>query len=228
MVNKKFDKLLLIFLTIVILSPVGMSINISNFNLQTNRLISDDINYQNDELVNKFEKESKQNYRFNPKIGDNDPFEGYTFFGPEYSRYTYLIDNDKKIVHYWKSDYIDCLGHYLTEDGYLLRMCLIFENPTFLSGGASGRVEKFNNKSNLVWEFEYSTDMYCLHHDIEPLPNGNILMIAWEYKTYEEAISAGRDPDKLDNCLWPDHIIEVKPIGLDDYEIVWEWHLSVR
>ena len=29
---------------------------------------------------------------------------------------------------------------------------------------------------NIVWEFEYSTDQHLSHHDIKPLPNGNILI----------------------------------------------------
>ena len=68
------------------------------------------------------------------------------------------------------------------------------------------------------------------HHDIEPMPNGNILMIAWEDRTEEEALQAGRDPAIASdspggqNNVWPDHIIEVKPVGTNDAEIVWKWH----
>ena len=48
-------------------------------------------------------------------------------------------------------------------------------------------------------------------------------MIAWEYKTADEAIAAGRDPDLLgDGELWPDHIIEVDP---ETNQIVWVWHI---
>ena len=62
-----------------------------------------------------------------------------------------------------------------------------------------------------------------LHHDIAPMPNGNILMISWELKTKEEAIQAGRDTALLTQSkLWPDYIIEVDPV-LDS--IVWEWHV---
>ena len=48
-------------------------------------------------------------------------------------------------------------------------------------------------------------------------------MIAWELKTRDEAIAAGRDTTKLTaGKLWPDHIIEVDP-ATDS--IVWEWHI---
>ncbi|MBK7295857.1 MAG: hypothetical protein IPI91_03970 [Flavobacteriales bacterium] len=35
--------------------------------------------------------------------------------------------------------------------------------------------------------------MECIHHDAEVLPNGNVLVIAWELKTMQEAWNAGRD-----------------------------------
>ncbi len=65
--------------------------------------------------------------------------------------------------------------------------------------------------------------MERLHHDIEPLPHGNILMIVWELKTEQESIQAGRDTALMaQDELWPDKIIEVDPTNS---EIVWEWHV---
>ena len=155
-----------------------------------------------------------------------DPYEGYTLFGPEYSKYTYLLDMDGKIVHYWKSNYIQGFGNYLLENGDLLRLDEFGGDTAFMGGGRAGRVEKFDEDSNLLWEFDYANDEHCSHHDIEPLPNGNVLIIAWESKTREEAISAGRNPEKLQsNALWPDHIVEVEPKGPSDGTIVWEWHV---
>jgi hypothetical protein len=159
-------------------------------------------------------------------LSTNEPFDGYTLFGPEPSKYTYLLDIDGKIVHSWKSNYIQGLGTYLLEDGELLRLDQPFGSPTFRAGGVAGRIEKFDNNSNLLWEFEYSNEFHCSHHDIEPLPNGNVLIIAWESKTKNEAIAAGRNPDNAPNIgLWPDHIIEVEPVGSNGGNIVWEWHV---
>jgi hypothetical protein len=59
-----------------------------------------------------------------------------------------------------------------------------------------------------------------------PLPNGNVLMIAWETKTRTEAINAGRNPNSfIGDTFMPDHIIEVKPTGPTSGDIVWEWHV---
>jgi hypothetical protein len=162
---------------------------------------------------------------FNNYMTNAQP-EGYTLFAPEYSGKIFLINITGEIVHSWESGYIQGLAVYLLESGNIIRNCLPGINPTFIGGGITGRIEIFDWYRELIWEFEYFTDQYCLHHDYEVLPNGNILMIAWEYKTRDEAIAAGRDPNKLQSrAIWPDHIIEVKPTGKSSGNIVWEWHV---
>lgn len=156
------------------------------------------------------------------------PFEGYTLFAPLSSNVTYLINNDGNVVHEWQSDAFPGNSVYLLENGHLLRTADpgANGNETFTAGGAGGRVDEYDWEGNLVWQFEYSSPRYLQHHDIERMPNGNILMIAWEHKSAEEAVAAGRDPKLLkDGELWPDSIIEVKPTGPRGGEVVWEWHL---
>jgi hypothetical protein len=161
-------------------------------------------------------------------LNDKNSYQGYTLFGPEYLAKIYLIKNDGEIVKRWESDHIQGLATYLSENGDLYRVCLPTDvNTFFIAGGLAGRVERFNWNGDLIWEFEYSNNQHCSHHDIEILPNGNVLLIAWEYKSPEEAIEAGRDPDKMpySRGLWPDHIIEVVPTGSSGGNIVWEWHV---
>ncbi|MBN2464300.1 aryl-sulfate sulfotransferase [candidate division WOR-3 bacterium] len=147
---------------------------------------------------------------------------GYTLFQPDNSRSIFLIDGKGRYVHSWYDPYLPALSNYLLADGSLLHTGFL-GNPSFFEGGNGGRVSRLDWEGNLVWAFEYSNDDHCLHHDIQPLPNGNILMIAWEKKTRAEAIAAGRDPAWLwDAELWPDHIVEVHPA---DNTIVWEWHV---
>jgi hypothetical protein len=87
-------------------------------------------------------------------------------------------------------------------------------------------VEISDWNGSLLWWFEYTSDQHCLHHDVKMLPNGNIMMIAWEYKSSAEAIAAGRNPSTIPmGQMWPDHLIEVKPTGVSGGTIVWEWHL---
>ena len=68
--------------------------------------------------------------------------------------------------------------------------------------------------------------LFRSHHDIQPLPNGNILVIAWERKTAAEAYAMGRQTiDNPLNEMWFEAILELEPIGTDSANIVWEWHL---
>lgn len=155
-------------------------------------------------------------------------FEGYTLFTPITSTATYLIDMEGRIVNTWESDYEPGQAVYFLKNGNLIRTAFVgpAANRTFHGGGAGGRVQEFTWAGELVWDFEYNSDRYLLHHDIERLPNGNILMIAWEKKTRGEAIAAGRNPNTIgDEGLWPDHIIEVKPTGKTTGKIVWAWHI---
>jgi hypothetical protein len=153
---------------------------------------------------------------------DSAAFAGYTLFAPLQHTATWLIDNQGRVIDRWQSGYRPGNSAYLLENGDLLRAACI-NNPLFTVGGTGGRVERFDWDGNLVWAYEYSSDRYCQHHDIRLLPNGNILMIAWERKTLAEALAAGRNPELLlTNELWPDHVVEVNP-GTDS--IVWEWHV---
>jgi len=153
-----------------------------------------------------------------------EPFEGYTLFAPMWDTKTYLINNNGKVLYTWISSYSDTQAAYLLENGNLVRTTLA-SSPIF-SGGAQGRIEMFNSEGDKIWNFLYASDQYNQHHDVEILPNGNVLLIAWEVKTREEAIAAGKNPDQLhSNQFWPDHIIEVDPIFPEDGNIVWEWHV---
>jgi hypothetical protein len=65
-----------------------------------------------------------------------------------------------------------------------------------------------------------------LHHDIRPLPNGNLLAIAWEQKTAEEARAAGRRLELIpEQGIWSEWLLEIEPRPPNDAKIVWEWHV---
>ena len=159
-------------------------------------------------------------------INDGESYDGYTLFSPEYGTDTFLINKDGKIVHSWKSDYILGLGFHLLENGSLVRNCLTEINPAFPLNGGTGRVEMFDWNGTLIWEYELSNDHKCLHHEIEVMPNGNILMLGWEIKSSYEAIAAGRNPLLIPaGVIWTNFVIEVEPTYPKGGNIVWEWHV---
>ncbi len=153
-------------------------------------------------------------------------FNGYTLFAPLSYNITYLIDHDGLLVNSWESEYTPGNATYLLNDGTLLRSASLGIHPIFQSGGSGGGMQLFDWDGSLLWDFRYSDQSVLSHHDMEALPNGNILMIAWEYKSAAEAIAAGRAPQLLpEGELWPDHIIEVQPTGPTTADIVWQWHV---
>lgn len=158
-------------------------------------------------------------------LSDERACPGYTLLGPISSTTTYLIDMKGKVVHTWESDATAGNAVYLLENGHLLRTEAVapFGERQFGRGGAGGRVREIAWGGEVVWEFTYSNHEHRSHHDVTVLPNGNVLMIAWEVKSYEEEVAVGRNPSLLkDGELWPDHIIEVDRAT---NAIVWEWHV---
>ena len=157
---------------------------------------------------------------------ESGAFEGYTLFAPLRSTTTYLVDMRGRVVHTWESDVPPGHSVYLLKNGHLLRCGRDLRNGAFHGGGIGGRVCEYDWDGKLVWEYVYSDEQHCQHHDIEPLPNGNVLILAWERKSDDEAIAAGRNPDLLHGReLWADHIIEVKPEGQRGGTVVWQWHV---
>jgi hypothetical protein len=147
---------------------------------------------------------------------------GYVLFAPLYSQTTYLIDKNGAVVHSWKSKWLPSQSVYLLKDGTLLRTAN--DSTKFFSAGG-GLIEKIDWGGNVLWSYSVSDFNQRQHHDICPLPNGNILVLAWEKKTKEEAIAAGRDPKLLGDVIWSEKIIELKPLPKNTAAIVWEWHV---
>jgi len=150
--------------------------------------------------------------------------DGQILFAPMWGTTTYLIDHDGTVNHTWSSSYFPGVSVWWLGDGIILRSIRVGVGPG--SGGAGGGVQKVQWDGTLLWDFRYNTDGYLSHHDLKSLPNGNVLLIAWETKTRNEAIAAGRNPSYIsNNGFMPDHIIEVQPTGPTSGDIVWEWHV---
>ena len=149
---------------------------------------------------------------------------GYTLFAPMQATTTYLIDMDGQVVHSWDNPNTAGSCVYLLEDGTIMRP--YYQENLVFPGTHGGILQKIAWDGTVVWEFDYSNSEYHQHHDVEVLPNGNILMVAYEYKTLAEAVAAGRNPATMNrDYLFPETIIEVEPVGTHDGNIVWEWHV---
>jgi hypothetical protein len=147
-------------------------------------------------------------------LNKKSAFEGYTFFAPIGSTSTYLINMEGKIIHEWPSGFRPGLSVYLMDDGSILRTCQEPNQGPFRNarGGVGGRVQRVSWDGRVIWEFVLPHDQYMHHHDIEPLPNGNILVVAHERRSAEEAVAQGRNPRLIsEGALWPDTVVEIEP-----------------
>ena len=143
---------------------------------------------------------------------------GYTLWSA--GQGAYLIDNCGGEVNRWESTRFPGQSCYLLENGHLLRPGLV--NGSFNAGGTGGIIEEYDWDGNLVWSLRLANDTIHQHHDIEPLPNGNVLAVLWELRTTEEAEAAGAE---IPTIYWSPLILEIEPIGSNEAEIVWEWRM---
>ena len=154
------------------------------------------------------------------QVQNTNPNNFRILIAPMWSNTTYLLDKSSEIDNIWYSKYYPGVSVDWVGDGTILRTIRL----TTAAGGGGG-IQRLNWDGTVIWDFRYNTNGVLSHHDIKMLPNGNVFLIAWETKTYDEAIAAGKDPEStLYIGLNPDHIVEVKPTGPTTGDIVWEWH----
>lgn len=148
---------------------------------------------------------------------DNRSFNGYTLFSPNQSTTTYLIDNCGRQVNSWTTGFQPKKSVYLLENGNLLKTCRLAPNSIY-----GGRLEIYSWTNDLIWSYDFEPK-FLLHHDIQPLPNGNILVIVNESFTPTQADSSGRDAQITLDKLLSEKIVEIEPVGENEINIIWEW-----
>ncbi|MEM9459131.1 MAG: aryl-sulfate sulfotransferase [Myxococcota bacterium] len=148
---------------------------------------------------------------------------GYTLFAPLASRFTYLMDADGLEINRWESETLPANSAYMLPNGHMLRVSRAPESTVDLVSGVGGIVQEYDWQGNLVWQYDHVGPSIIAHHDIEWMPNGHVLIIAYEMFTFEQAVAAGRDPATVSpDGLWADTLVEVDPTT---DTIVWEWHV---
>jgi hypothetical protein len=152
------------------------------------------------------------------------PLASYVLVAPLKSTSTYLMDLDGQLVHEWKGTHVPGLSVYLLPDGHLLRANSLGPGSFPSAGGNGGRVEEYDWDGNLVWSFEYFSAEHQQHHDIRKMPNGHVLLVAWEMRSGAEAVAGGRDRRTIPQSdqVWPDTVVEVDPAT---NQVVWTWRL---
>lgn len=156
---------------------------------------------------------------------DSNSFNGYTLIAPLTSTEAYLIDNCGEVVNQWQSSsFRPGASVYLLEDGSLMRTGKLLTG-SMVAGGSGGRLERYDWNDNLIWEYDFDDTLYRSHHDINVLPNGNILVLAWDRRSKQEAVLAGLDTNQYNGEVWSEKIVEITPVGSNRASVVWEWFL---
>lgn len=145
------------------------------------------------------------------KIDDN-----YILVNDASANRVYLMDKEARLIHEWTLT--NNIGNdvFLLPNGKLLAS-LESDDPQINLGGKGGRLQIVNTDETVEWEFVYSSLEGETHHDVELLPNGNVITIVWERLDAEISSQAGF---MLEEDIFPESIIEINPTT---NEIVWEW-----
>jgi len=161
----------------------------------------------------------------------SEPFEGLTLItsmgggqnNNNQPKKSILIDNDQNIINEWEHDTGPKSIAYLTRDSVLYVPCQISSDGDGQGGGSTGgRFKKMSWDGEIVWDYYLPEEICVPHHDIEVLPNGNILAICSETKSLNEALEAGIET--IDGTMTLDMIVEIEPVGTNGANIVWRWH----
>ena len=152
-----------------------------------------------------------------------DVYDGYMLYSDHKS--TFLLNNCGQKLNEWTSEFTTGHAVYLLPNGNLLRAGRQEGKSNIGFGGVGGIVEIFDWDNNLLWQYEYNSNEQRQHHDVFPMPNGNVLILAATRKTNAEALQAGRLASLTSTDVYNERIIEVQPVGANQGNIVWEWNV---
>jgi hypothetical protein len=157
-------------------------------------------------------------------LDNKQAFDGYTFVYPVNVSNHFLINNCGEKLHEWVDSTIFVGGpSYLGKNGDLYKTKRLRDNSKdkIFAPGAASVIEIRDWNNTIKWKYELNNDSLRLHHDIEILPNGNILAVIWELKSKVECIKAGRDTTTIPAIgLYNEIIREINP---NNNSIVWQW-----
>lgn len=154
---------------------------------------------------------------------------------------TYLLNEKGEKVHEWKHEGYSPEGTvaYLLPNGQLLRT-INYHNwikAKSFPVGSNSTIELIDWDSKVLWAFSMEVKgKYSFHHDVEYLPNGNILALRYDAFTKEEAMAMGWDASlgikalnriekKGSGLVWMESLLELQPNLKDgSTEIVWQWN----
>ena len=146
----------------------------------------------------------------------------YILYSTQNSTTTTLLDTNRTVFKTWSHvGYKTGYSSYLAPGGYLYKT-IAKSGVSFTGGPICGQILKMDWAGNIVWDYTYSTTDYCSHHDFHVMPNGNVLLIAYERHTAAEVAAMG---GLFNGEVWSEHVAEIKQTGPTTGEVVWKWRV---
>lgn len=149
--------------------------------------------------------------------------EDYTFFAPWRGENCYLIDNCGYVINSWPGYDNPGLTSYFLEDGNILRTYKTGD-WSFPQTSNGGTMQIANWENEIIWEYDFTTEDLTQHHEVHYMSNGNILLLVWEKVLRSELDQWG--VSLITNDRWMEAVYEIRPVGSDDIDVLWEWHLK--
>ena len=141
----------------------------------------------------------------------------YTLYSVQNSTAAYLIDMSNNNFKTWTFTSSAKTGYstYLTKGDTLVRS---YASGSGGGGGMTGGLQKVLWNGTVYWDITYTN----MHHDICPMPNGNVLIIVYDSKTSTQALAMGANSSRT---IKSEKIVELKRTGTNTYQEVWVWYL---
>ena len=165
----------------------------------------------------------------------DEVFDGYLFWHQadelreDVDNISLLTDANGKLVHTWQTNLTGGgTPAYLLENGGVLRTGITDRQNTRRGPVASSdTVQLTNIQGDVIWEINSrQLGDLLFHHDVELMPNGNILISTYEPLTAAQALAIGWDPG-AQKVVWADGVVEVAPnIEAGTSKVVWHWSFA--
>jgi len=158
------------------------------------------------------------------KFFNKDDYYGdYNLLAPLDQNKIFLFDMEGNVLSSWNTEFLPTNDVFIMPDGRFLGLFNNKQNTFDPMAGQGGTMQIIDGDGQVDWNFDYYSETYTTHHDIELLPNGNILALVWNSRPVEEVkdldFTMSSDVD-FTSGVWFEKIIEINP---ENDDIVWQW-----
>jgi hypothetical protein len=151
-------------------------------------------------------------------VAGGAPSPGYTLCAPASGDpVASLFDISGAEVHRWTAaggGVVKCAPYLLADSSVLFPILRGSRDDLPWTGrGAhpNGSFQRVSWEGEILWDYEFFGEDFCPSYDVEPMPNGNVLLCA----QHKEAGLPGK-------------LFEIEPVGADGGRVVWECDLTAQ